>query len=95
MNLAATTERLRKRLIEYRYTNRFDTKIHAEINTIEMALNFAELAIDKRRPVAVEEEHWFTETWSAIHTLDKPEWTDIIDLYRNLGFKLRERNWFR
>ena len=95
MTLAALTEKLRKRLTEYRHTNRFDTKINSAINCIETALNLTEFALDKNRPVEPFEEHWFHESWSIIKPLEDTEWEDIIDLYRTLGFKLKERNWFR
>ena len=95
MTLAGLTERLRKRLIEYRYTNRFDTKINSAIIYIETALNLAELAIALSRPIEISEEQWFNESWTIIQPLEKTEWEDIIDLYRSLAFKLKERDWFR
>ncbi len=95
MTLSATVERLRRRLIEYRFSNRFNTKIHTQINIIETALNLAEMGIDKNRTIQENEEHWFNESWDVIHILEKTEWEDILDLYRNMGFKLKERNWFR
>ncbi|MFI5171618.1 MAG: hypothetical protein ACHQFW_04465 [Chitinophagales bacterium] len=95
MTLAAIAERLRKRLTEYRQANRFNTKINTPISMIEIALNLTELAIDRNRPIDPAEEIWFKESWSIIQPLEKTEWEDIIDLYRNLAFKLNERNWFR
>lgn len=95
MTLAGITERLRKRMIEYRYTNRFNTKINSAIIYIETALNLTELAIDRNRPIEISEEQWFNESWTIIQPLEKTEWEDIIDLYRSLAFKLKERNWFR
>lgn len=95
MTLSGVTGQLRKRLTEYRHTNRFDTKIHAPINMIENALNLTEFAIDKNRPIAVDEEFWFDGGWELIHKLERTEWDDIVDLYRELGYKVKERNWFR
>jgi hypothetical protein len=95
MTLSALTEKLRKRVVEYRHDNRINTKINSPLNYIEIALGLTELAIDKNRPIAVEEEFWFKESWNIIHQLDRTEWDDIIDLYRSLAFKLGERNWFR
>ncbi|MBK7036084.1 MAG: hypothetical protein KBF42_10305 [Chitinophagales bacterium] len=95
MTLAALAEKLRKRLTEYRQTNRFDTKINSAINCIEIALGLTEFALDKSRPIEVYEESWFEESWTIIKPLEDTEWEDIIDLYRTLGFKLKERNWFR
>jgi hypothetical protein len=86
---------LRKRLTEYRHTNRLDSKIQAHINIIETALNLTEMAIDKGRSISTEEEYWFTGGWGMIHQLERTEWDDLVDLYRELGFKVKERNWFR
>lgn len=95
MTLSAVVERLRKRMVEFRYSTRFDTKINATINSIEMSVNLTELAIDQKRAVMPEEEIWFHESWNMIHRLERTEWEDIIDLYRTLEFKIKERNWFR
>lgn len=95
MTLSGIAEKLRKRLTEYRQAHRIDTKINSAINVIEIALNFTEFALDKSRAVEVYEEHWFMESWIIIQPLEDTEWEDIIDLYRTLGFKLKERNWFR
>ena len=95
MTLAGITSLLRKRLTEYRHAQRFDTKMHAPINIMETALNITELAIDKSRPIKPDEEYWFDEAWPLIHKLEMTEWDDLVDLYRELGFKVKERNWFR
>lgn len=95
MTLAALTDKLRKRITEYRHDNRMQSKINSPLNTIEIALALTEFALDKGRPIAVEEEHWFNESWNIIHKLEGTDWDDIIDLYRNLAYKLGERNWFR
>ncbi|HMX04858.1 MAG TPA: hypothetical protein PK511_06260 [Chitinophagales bacterium] len=95
MTLGALTDKLRKRIVEFRWKHRFETKVSPAINFIEMALNITELAMVKSRPIDILEEHWFHEGWPVIHTLEDTEWEDIIDLYRTLTFKVQERNWFR
>ncbi len=95
MTLAAITQMLRKRLVEYMFDNKRTQRIQPAINIIEIALCIAELGIEKQRQIAPEEEHWFNESWDIIKTLEKTDWEDIIDLYRNLEFKVKERNWFR
>ncbi len=95
MTLAAVAEKLRKRTTEYRQENRMETKINTPIIIVEIALGLTELAIDRNRAIAQDEEDWFNESWNIIHRLEKTEYEDIIDLYRNLKFKLSERNWFR
>lgn len=95
MTLAGVADKLRKRIVEYRWKHRLDTQIHPAINFIETALNLAELGILRTRPISIDEESWFHEGWPVIQKLEDTDWEDIIDLYRTLTFKLEERNWFR
>lgn len=95
MTLAAVVELLRKRLEEYRHANRMHTRIQAPVNILEIALNIAELAIDKNRPLSDEDVQWFRESWQVIHCFENTEWEDLTDLYRTLTHKMEERNWFR
>ncbi|MBC8047613.1 MAG: hypothetical protein H7Y00_12510 [Fimbriimonadaceae bacterium] len=95
MTLAAITNILRKRITEYRHNNRINTSINEAINLIEIALNVTELGISNNRAIEISEEHWFEPDWKIIYALEKTEWDDLIDLYRELDFKVKERNWFR
>lgn len=95
MTLATITEKLRKRIIEFRWHHRFETKMHPAVDYMEIALNLAELGIVHQRPIAQDEEQWFHEGWPVIHKLEDTEWEDMIDLYRTMTFKLEERNWLR
>ncbi|MFN0276177.1 MAG: hypothetical protein ACKVPJ_10550 [Chitinophagales bacterium] len=95
MTLSAITNILRKRITEYRHTNRANSSIHEAINMIEIALNITELSISTARAVTETEESWFEPDWKIIHSLEKTEWDDLIDLYRELAYKVKERNWFR
>lgn len=95
MTLGAVVSKLRRRVIEYRWHTRFETKMHQAVDYIEIALNLAELSIVQNRAISTEEESWFHEGWPVVHSLEETEWEDIIDLYRTMTFKLTERNWMR
>ncbi|MBC8173401.1 MAG: hypothetical protein H7X71_05780 [Chitinophagales bacterium] len=95
MTLASITNICRKRITEYRHNNRVNTSINEAINLLEIALNITELGISKNRPVEITEEQWFEPDWKIIYALEKTEWDDLIDLYRELIYKVQERNWFR
>jgi hypothetical protein len=95
MTLAAIANILRKRLSYYRHTNRANTSINEAVNCIEIALNITELGISANHPIDKPDEKWFQPDWSIILALDKTEWDDMSDLYRELCYKVKERNWFR
>lgn len=95
MTLSAISNILRKRITEYRHNNRASSSIHEAINIIEIALCIAEISISNGRKILETEERWFEPDWKIIHALEKTEWDDLIDLYRELGYKVKERNWFR
>jgi len=95
MTLAAIANILRKRITEFRHSNRVNAGINEAVNRIEIALNISELGISKNRIIEISEEIWFEPDWKIIHTLERTEYDDLIDLYRELIYKVEERNWFR
>ena len=95
MTLGALTQVLRKRLTEFRHENRRSHTIFEAVNMIEIALNIAELGTIKERPVSDDEQIWFQPDWKIIHSLDKTDYDDLTDLFRELIFKVEERNWFK
>lgn len=95
MTLAAITNILRKRITEYRQHNRITPTVNEAVDIIEIALNITELGLAKNRIIPAQEEQWFTPDWKIILALEKTEWDDLIDIYREVIFKVQERNWFR
>ena len=78
-------EKLRSRLTEYRtYKQDKETSIH--INALEIALNLAEFAIEKKYQISKDEQKWFDADWELIQVLENSEWEDLLVGY----FELKE-----
>lgn len=87
-------EKLRNRLTEYRvYKQNQETSIH--VNALEIALNLAKFALDKKNPISEDEQKWFNADWELIQIFENSEWEDLLIGYFELKEHLIKLNLFK
>lgn len=95
-NIDILTKKLRKRLIEYRYSH-IDKVMSSHVNAAEIVVCLVEFALEPSpRYIREDEENWFRAGYHLHYVFPSGnEWSDISELYSKLVVEVARLNYFR
>lgn len=92
--LLSNVNKLRRRVCQYRLHQRSET-ISPHVNAVDIVLSLVDYAVRDRRPIAVEEEHWFKAGMYLVYTFENSEWEDIATEFENIVDTTEQMQFFR